>query len=187
MIKNYKDIDAATRFKLVSNTVVPRPIAWIVTVDEGIVNAAPFSYFTPLSSDPATLLVAIGEKEDGSQKDTLSNILKNKKATICFVNKDNKEEMYNCALPLDKNESETEKFNIKVEYMLEGYPPLIHSTQSALFCDFHSQVALEGTTIPVILEIKQQFIQDELIDEKNNIDIHNIAGFGTSYKELIDI
>ena len=87
MILDYKDIDDLNRYKIMSGTVIPRPIAWIVTEDEGVLNAAPFSYFIPISSNPALLIVAIGKKDDGSPKDSLANILKHKKATICFVNK----------------------------------------------------------------------------------------------------
>ncbi len=62
MLIDYTNLDSNKRYKIMSNTVIPRPIAWIVTEDEGIINAAPFSYFTPLSSDPAIVVVSIGQK-----------------------------------------------------------------------------------------------------------------------------
>ncbi len=74
-----------------SGSIVPRPIAWIVTDDDGVLNAAPFSLYIPISTNPALVIVAIGKKDDGSPKDSLANILKTKKATICFPNKDNVE------------------------------------------------------------------------------------------------
>ncbi|MGB5866837.1 MAG: flavin reductase, partial [Arcobacteraceae bacterium] len=89
MIIDYKDVNDLNRYKIMSDTVVPRPIAWIVTEDDGVINAAPFSYFVPLSSNPPVVIVSIGQKEAGVPKDSLHNILKHKKATICFVNKDN--------------------------------------------------------------------------------------------------
>ena len=49
MILDYKDINDLNRYKIMSDTVIPRPIAWIVTEDEGVLNAAPFSYFIPIS------------------------------------------------------------------------------------------------------------------------------------------
>ena len=55
MILDYKDIDDLNRYKIMSGTVIPRPIAWIVTDDDGVLNAAPFSYFIPISSNPALL------------------------------------------------------------------------------------------------------------------------------------
>ena len=39
MILDYKDIDDLNRYKIMSGTVIPRPIAWIVTEDEGVLNA----------------------------------------------------------------------------------------------------------------------------------------------------
>ena len=93
MIIDYKDVNDLNRYKIMSDTVVPRPIAWIVTEDDGVINAAPFSYFVPLSSNPAVVIVSIGQKEKDVPKDSLANILKHKKATICFVNKDNTEQV----------------------------------------------------------------------------------------------
>ena len=46
-------------YKLIASLVMPRPIAWITSINaEGGVNAAPFSFFNLLSSDPP--LVAVG-------------------------------------------------------------------------------------------------------------------------------
>jgi len=71
MLINFKEKTAAERYHLMANTVIPRPIAWIATQGE-VLNIAPFSYFTPLSSEPATLIVSIGHRADGTPKDTLS-------------------------------------------------------------------------------------------------------------------
>lgn len=68
MIIDYKDVEDLNRYKIMSDTVVPRPIAWIVTEDNGVINAAPFSYFIPLSSNPATLIVSIDKKSQEFQK-----------------------------------------------------------------------------------------------------------------------
>ena len=46
-------------YKLLASVILPRPIAWVVSRDaEGVLNAAPFSFFNILSADPP--LVAIG-------------------------------------------------------------------------------------------------------------------------------
>ncbi len=137
MILNYDEVNDLDRYKIMSDTVVPRPIAWIVTEDEGVINAAPFSYFIPLSSNPATLIVAIGEKTPNVPKDTLANILKNKKATICFTNKDNLEQLKLCATPLKKEQSEVVEYNIQTQKVLEDFPPMISSSQSTLFCEYY--------------------------------------------------
>lgn len=46
---DFTSLPARERYKLLLSTIVPRPIAWIVTLDpEGRVNVAPFSFFKRL-------------------------------------------------------------------------------------------------------------------------------------------
>ncbi len=187
MIIDYKDVNDLNRYKIMSDTVVPRPIAWIVTEDEGIINAAPFSYFIPLSSDPAVVIVSIGQKEKGVPKDSLHNILKHKKATICFVNKDNVEDVKACANMLDKEESEISKYEIEVQRPLEEFPPMISSTQTALFCEFYQKVDLPGKTTPIILEIKKQYLEEGRLDERSHVHVENVGRSGAYFKAMVDL
>lgn len=187
MIIDYNDVEDLNRYKIMSDTVVPRPIAWIVTEDEGVVNAAPFSYFIPLSSNPATLIVSIGQKAPGIPKDSLHNILKNKKATICFVNDANVEEVKLCANMLDKEESEIEKYQIEVQKPLEDFPPMIASTQTAMFCEFYQKVDMPGKTTPIILEVKKQYIEDDRLDAKSHVHVDNIGRCGAFFKAMVDL
>lgn len=187
MIIDYSEVNDLNRYKIMSDTVVPRPIAWIVTEDDGVINAAPFSYFIPISSNPATLIVAIGQKEEGVPKDSLANILKHKKATICFVNKDNVDKVKLCANILDKDQSEISEYEIEVEKTLEDFPPMISSTQTALFCELYDVVKLPGKTTPLILEIKKQYIEDDRINEKFHIKVENIGRSGIFFKAMVDL
>lgn len=187
MILDYEDINDLNRYKIMSDTVVPRPIAWIVTEDEGVINAAPFSYFIPLSSNPATLIVAIGQKDDGTPKDTLANILKTKKATICFVNKDNIEEVKKTAMSHHKDISEIEEYGIEVQKVLEDYPSMVSSSQSALFCEYFDTVKIEGKTTPIILQIKKQFLEDGRLNEKFHVNVDNVGRCGAYFKAMVDL
>ena len=187
MILDYEEISDLNRYKIMSDTVIPRPIAWIVTDNDGVLNAAPFSYFIPISSNPAALIVAIGIKEDGSPKDSLANILKTKKATICFVNKDNVEQVKLSSTMLPKEQSEIEEYSIEVQKVLEDFPPMISSSQSALFCEYYDTVKIPGKTTPLILEIKKQFIEDERINEKMHINVENIGRCGVRFKAMVDL
>ncbi|WP_375724943.1 flavin reductase [Arcobacter sp. KX21116] len=187
MILDYEKTDDLTKYKIMSDTVVPRPIAWIVTEDNGVLNAAPFSYFIPISSNPATLIVSIGIKDDGSPKDSLANILKTKKATICFANKDNVDKVKLCSTMLKKEQSEIKEYDIKVQKILEDFPPMICSSQSALFCEYYDTVKIPGKTTPLILEIKKQFIEDDRINEKMHINVENIGRCGAFFKAMVDL
>ena len=184
MLKEYNKLTSAQIYKLMSQTVIPRPIAWIVTQDEDILNVAPFSYFIPLSSKPATLIVSIGHKEDKTPKDTLANIRKNRLCTICFVNEENLEDMKKTALSLPKDESEVKKYNLKTKEILEDFPPIISSTKTAFFCELNQELDLGGDTIPLLLHVKAQYIDDEIIDSQDNISLDNIARVGKSFAKL---
>lgn len=113
MLLDFTTLNETQCYKLISNTVTPRPIAWISTEHGGITNLAPFSYFIPLSSKPPMLIVSIGTKEDDSPKDTLANFLKGSKVTINFVSKALKDAMSQSATSLSYEQSEFEAFGIK--------------------------------------------------------------------------
>ena len=72
------DLDALTaqeRYKLLTAVVIPRPIAWVTTVNkDGLVNAAPFSFFNVFGQDPALVILGLERRADGSRKDTECNI-----------------------------------------------------------------------------------------------------------------
>lgn len=64
----------AERHKMTIGTIVPRPIAWVTSVDEsGRVNLAPFSYFMGCHSYVPAIAVSVGSR-DGLPKDTRANI-----------------------------------------------------------------------------------------------------------------
>jgi flavin reductase (DIM6/NTAB) family NADH-FMN oxidoreductase RutF len=185
MLIDFAKLDSTDRYKIMSTAISPRPIAWIVTEDDGVVNIAPFSYFTPLSSKPATVVVSIGHKKDGTPKDTLANILKTKRATICLVNAESLEKMELSSDALDKGESEAEKFDITTDKVKAKYPPMIQSSDCAIFCDFLQKIDLEESkTIPLILEIKACHINHDLVDDNFNIELDNIARVGKNYATL---
>ena len=59
---------------LLGSTITPLPIAFISTIGEdGVYNAAPFSFVAPVCSKPAIICVSFGLLE-GKKKDTLKNI-----------------------------------------------------------------------------------------------------------------
>ncbi|MEA2029060.1 MAG: flavin reductase family protein [Campylobacterota bacterium] len=157
-----QSLDKKEIYKLMSTYIIPRPIAWIVTQnEEGVINVAPFSYFAPLSSTPPALVVSIGHKADGSPKDTLANIRKSKKATICMVTEELLEKMHYSSKPLDSSKSEADTFDIAMVEKVESFPPMVEGVNTAFFCEFNQEVVLEGSpTIPVILEIKHSYVDE---------------------------
>jgi len=182
-----KDKTVNETYKLMAQTIIPRPIAWVVTEDEGVLNIAPFSYFIGLSSDPATVLISVGHKPDGSPKDTLANIRKNGKCTICMVGENDLEKMHFSSKALAKENSEAEIFDIETEELIEAYPPKIKDVPAAYFCTLNQEIDLGGgLTIPLVLNVKQIFVDDEVISDKERISISfkPVARIGKSYAFL---
>lgn len=186
MLIDFKEKTAPERYHLMASSVVPRPIAWIATQGE-VLNIAPFSYFTPLSSEPATLIVSIGHRADGSPKDTLRNLRESKKCVVCIVDEDHFEVMHFSSKGLDASQSEVEVFDIPTQEVIEGFPPMPEGIKVAFFCEYLQEVELKGSkTIPVIIEIKHLYLDDKIITDKEKIHLEfsSIARVGRGYTTL---
>jgi flavin reductase (DIM6/NTAB) family NADH-FMN oxidoreductase RutF len=70
-------------YKILTGSVLPRPIGWISSIDlGGRPNLAPFSFFNAVCSNPPTVLFCSSIRgSDGKTKDTLNNV----RATSEFV------------------------------------------------------------------------------------------------------
>ena len=189
MIFDLENSEINEKYKLMAQTIIPRPIAWVVTEDEGVVNIAPFSYFIGLSSSPATVLISVGHKSNGLPKDTLANIRKNGKCTICMVDEKNLEKMHFSSKELEKKISEVDAFHIKTKILFDEFPPMVEDVPSAYFCDFNQEIDLGGgSTTPLILNVKHIYVDDEVISDKDKITIEfsPVARIGKSYAFLGD-
>lgn len=75
MIFDCNTLTAAELYPLLAGTIVPRPIAWVSTLNEhGQSNLAPFSFFQLVCDAPPTLMLSVNRKAGGGQKDTARNI-----------------------------------------------------------------------------------------------------------------
>jgi flavin reductase (DIM6/NTAB) family NADH-FMN oxidoreductase RutF len=72
---DFTALPAQDRYKLLCSLVVPRPIALVTTLGpDGVVNAAPFSFFNVFAEDPPLLVLGLQARPDGSLKDTSTHI-----------------------------------------------------------------------------------------------------------------
>jgi flavin reductase (DIM6/NTAB) family NADH-FMN oxidoreductase RutF len=79
-------LSARDRYRVMTDLIAPRPIAWISTVSaRGTANLAPFSYYQGVCSDPPTIVLGIAWLPSGRAKDTLANILETRELTINHV------------------------------------------------------------------------------------------------------
>jgi flavin reductase (DIM6/NTAB) family NADH-FMN oxidoreductase RutF len=69
-------LTAGQRYNLLSGAILPRPIALVSTRSpSGQLNLAPFSFFNGFSASPMALAFSPVTKNDGTDKDTLRNVL----------------------------------------------------------------------------------------------------------------
>lgn len=184
MLINFEEQELTQRYKLMSQLVIPRPIAWVVTESNGVVNMAPFSYFSPLSSNPPTMMVSVGHRSDGTPKDTLRNLRETKNCVICMVDEDQLEPMHYSSKALEPAESESEHFNIETEKILETFPPMVKGVKTAFFCEYFQEIDLGGSrTIPVIVKIENLYIDESIIadKEKMHLELNAVGRVGKSY------
>jgi len=189
MIYKIDNLEKTDIYKLMSNLIIPRPIAWISTISkENVLNLAPFSYFTPLSSSPASVIVSIGHKQNGEPKDTLKNLRETKKCAITIALTNQTEILHKSARPLNYNQSEFKEFNIKKIEISKNYPPIPSGSKVAFFCEYLQEVDLKGSkTVPVILEIKEIFVDNSLITDAKEVRVSfsdAVARVGAKYFEL---
>jgi len=109
MIINPGKLNRKDRYKLMIGSVLPRPIAWVSTMDEsGNLNLAPFSYFTAVCTEPMTLLFCPGILPNGEKKNTWRNIEKVPEFVVNICNEETAVAMNLSATVLPYGQSEFE-------------------------------------------------------------------------------
>ncbi len=180
-IIDFNEIESKERYKLMAGNIIPRPVAWIVTQNNGIINVAPFSYFTGVSSKPPLLMVSIGRKKPtiDEPKDTFKNIKETEKASVCLVPIEMYETMDKTGVVLPSNISEAEKFGIELERIDENFPPIVKGCRRAFLCELYGTFENEEmATIPFFLKIEKMIIDG---------DFEPVARVGKGYARLCDI
>ncbi len=107
MFFDFSELNPKDRYKLITSTVVPRPIALVSTRnDDGSTNAAPYSFFNVFSEDPPLVVLGLGSRPDSRMKDTTQNIRTTGEFVVHLVDEDIAEQMVVCASGFPENESE---------------------------------------------------------------------------------
>jgi flavin reductase (DIM6/NTAB) family NADH-FMN oxidoreductase RutF len=90
---NPDTLEASAIYKLLTGSIIPRPIGWISTIDENrINNLAPFSYFNMIGDDPPHVMFST-RRDNNTNKDTLNNVLTNKQFVVNMVTENLVEQM----------------------------------------------------------------------------------------------
>lgn len=173
---NFSEFSANQRYHLMTQTIIPRPIAWALTdSNNGSLNLAPFSYFTAVSSAPPILMISVGNKPNGDKKDTLVNVASNKKMVIHIASEKDAALVTQTAETLPHGESELTKTTLKT-VSFDGFSlPRLANCDIAYGCELYEIKELGDVPQNLIfVEIKQVYINDNVLelDEKQRITVH---------------
>ncbi len=160
---------ATDNYKLLTNLVVPRPIAWVTSQgSDGGVNLAPFSFFNGVGSDPVYVAVSIGRRDDGSPKDTARNILGSGEFVVNLVTEDLLDAMNVSAVDFPPDESEIAPARLHVAPSLRIAAPRLVEAQASLECKLFQSLALGANTL-FIGEVVMFHVADALVGERLRI------------------
>lgn len=153
------------RYKLLIGTIVPRPIAWVTTVDSnGVVNAAPFSFFNCLSADPAIVALGVEFRPTGAQKDTGRNVRETQAFTVNIVSVALAEAMNITAVPFPAGTDELAEAKLTAHPGIKVPCPRIGEAPVALECRHHTTLGIGRSREIILGEVVYAHIRSDIVD-----------------------
>lgn len=138
------EIGAQDMYLLLRDSVLPRPIAWVSTIDgAGRTNLAPFSFFNVVSYDPPVLGFSVGPRneqhgtDEYERKDTLLNIQETGEFVVNIVPERFMEQMIRTSDPLAHGQSEFAHTQLGETPSLAIRPPRVAGAPVAYECTTH--------------------------------------------------
>lgn len=160
-------MSAAERYKIVSASITPRPIAWVSTLSSsGERNLAPYSFFNMVSADPPLLVLGLMRRSDGTHKDTAANILSTGEFVVNMVAEPDAEAMNFSCIDGPPDFDEIAAAGLKTADSSRIRPPRIASAPVAMECRLFQATETKATTV-VLGEIVALHIDDDFIDTEN--------------------
>jgi flavin reductase (DIM6/NTAB) family NADH-FMN oxidoreductase RutF len=166
----------ADNYKLITNLVVPRPIAWITSSGpDGIVNLAPFSFFNAVASDPLYLIVSVGHRDSGAPKDTARNIETRREFVVNLVTEELLDAMNVSAADFPPDRSELEATGLATEASLRVAPPRLAAAGASLECRLFQALPLGESTL-FVAEVVMFHVADRYLGPR--LRVENFAPVG---------
>jgi flavin reductase (DIM6/NTAB) family NADH-FMN oxidoreductase RutF len=134
------DLNPGDMYLLLRDAVMPRPIAWVSTIDEeGRTNLAPYSFFNVVSPNPPVLGFSVGprntQRGSGDElKDTLMNIQAIGEFVVNIVPERFIEEMVRTSDPLPHGASEFAHTALLEQPSATVRPPRVAGATVAFEC-----------------------------------------------------
>lgn len=162
---NMSTLSPVEAYALMTQTVIPRPVAWILTEnDNKSYNLAPFSYFNGLSSDPPMIMVSFGLAPDGALKDTRVNIEARKEFIVHIAHREMAEAMTKSSATMPANESEVDMLKLPLAEMPGSELPRLADCRVAYACEYDSIHKIKDQAI-LFATLKHFYAADSVVGE----------------------
>ena len=154
-------------YKLMLHTVTPRPIAWVSTVSEnGVLNLAPFSFFTAITAKPPTICFSPARLPDGSKKDTLTNIEATGEFVVNVVSEHLAEKMNDTAIDFPGDVDEFESAGLTPVPSDVVSPPRVKESTIHMESKLYRIVPVgDDGAVVIIGEIVLFHVSDEVVED----------------------
>ena len=192
---NPDDLETKAIYKLLTGTIIPRPIAWVSTVDDnGINNLAPFSYFNMVGDDPPHIIFST-RRDDNSNKDTLNNILANNQFVVNMVTESLTEQMNATAQSVPSDIDEFDLVGVTPVPSVSVKPMRVKESPIHLECELVHHYFLEnhkqGGACIVIGRIVHMHFEDNVLLEDYKINMETYKPIsrlaGSNYSKIGEI
>ncbi|WP_215146222.1 flavin reductase family protein [Exiguobacterium qingdaonense] len=180
-------------YKFLIGSIVPRPIAFVTTQHEDVINAAPFSYFNVVASNPPLISISV-QRKNGVMKDTARNALRTKELVVHVVDESNVMDVNETAANLEADESELSRTNFTLQPSEIIATPGVKQAKVRFECVLHHHLPIEHdgeTTADLMIARIVRFHIDRDLYEHGRIDAKRLAPVsrmaGNSYAKLGDL
>ncbi len=171
-----------TLYKLMTGSIVPRPIGWISTLSEaGTPNLAPFSYFNAVSAAPPTLLFCLGMKDPGTPKDTLKNVRSTGEFVVNIVTEALAKAMNHTSIKAPYGEDEFALAGVTPSPSLTVEPPRVAESPVHFECRVAHIYPVgedESGSHIVVGRITHIHVDDDVLIDGDKIDIAKLKPVG---------
>jgi flavin reductase (DIM6/NTAB) family NADH-FMN oxidoreductase RutF len=175
MIFDLSEMSPSRVYYTMIQTVVPRPVAWVLS-DNGndSLNLAPFSYFNGVASDPPLIMLSIGEKPDGTPKDTRVNIIERDEFVVHIAHRELAEKVTESSRVLAAGESELNAIGLETVAFEGSRLPRLKDCRVALACKRYRVEDITPTQALILGEVTSIYVDDSAVstDEKGRVKIH---------------
>lgn len=169
------------RYRLLIGSVVPRPIALVTTLDEqGVPNAAPFSFFNCFSHDPPIVALGMELRAEGGLKDTVRIIRATREFVINLVSEAIAERMNVCAVDFPEGIDELSEAGLTAVPSSAVKPPRIAESPVNMECKLIEELRFgeAGKRSIVLGEVLRFHIRDEVLTPRGHVDLDAMKPVG---------